>query len=317
MEQLVQLLDGIKLPLEVPLLLHGPVVHFAIAIPVIALLLEIVNLILRRRCVGVISGLLITLAGLVYLAAFFTGKTDGSEAYSLLSPEGKEELKEHKLLGIYLVYGVWLLLLFKLIFMMIQKFWAKALFTLILAGFVAATLMQGKHGGELVYKYGANVQAVTALDDKVMELQEELKKCREGAKGEAPAPEKKEVSQPAPQPAPKPAPVEEKVKEESGKTPNLPVAVSSSAVSEKSGGEGGASSEKGETLPAERGEATIQQKASEAVDQLRGKVEEKVEEVQEGASSIKALLPKPKAPDNSQPLGKESDAPSPGYEVEE
>ncbi len=179
MDQLIQLLDGIKLPFELPVLLHPPIVHFAVALPIIALLLEIANLILKRRYIGVISASLLTLAAFIYIAAFFTGKTDGSETFALLPADGKAELKEHKALGIYLVYGIWIVLVLKLIFSAIQRFWAKALFTLILAGFVAAVLVQGKHGGELVYKYGANVQRVSDMDDKIMDLEDEVDTLKE------------------------------------------------------------------------------------------------------------------------------------------
>lgn len=178
MQQLIDLLNSIKLPIEIPLLLHSPVVHFAIAIPVIALLLEITNIFIKRRCVGVISSLLLLLAVIVYFAAFFTGKTDGSEAKSLLSADGKEELEAHKLLGTYLVLGVSVLFILKLIFAAMSSRAAKIIFTLILAAFVGFALKQGKDGGELVFKYGANVQAVSAMDDKIMELEEELDSCK-------------------------------------------------------------------------------------------------------------------------------------------
>ncbi len=199
MDQLVHLLDGIKLPFELPLLLHPPLVHFAIAIPVIALLLEISNIFLKRRCIGVISSLLLLLAVFVYLGAFFAGKTDGSEAYSLLSQAGQEELKEHKTFGIYLVYGIGIVFILKLIFASINKTLAKAFFALILAIFVALVLKQGKDGGELVYKYGANVAPVSAMDDKIMDLEDEvdtlkseLEKCKNAPKPAAatPAPAK-------------------------------------------------------------------------------------------------------------------------------
>jgi uncharacterized membrane protein len=267
MDQLVQLLESIKLPFEVPLLLHGPVVHFAIAIPVIALLLELTNLMIKRRCVGVISGLLITLAGIVYLAAFFTGKTDGSEAYSLLSGEGKEELKEHKMLGIYLVYGIWVVLVLKLIFMAIQKFWAKALFTLILAGFVAASFIQGKHGGELVYEYGANVKAVSALDDKIMELEDEIatlkEKCKEQpAKVEAPATKPQEKAAQEAAQVKEEQTTEQKEEPQTHKEPQ-PATSESNATEAPS---------------------AIEQKAQEALKQLKAKHEEVTTQLQEAAS---------------------------------
>lgn len=201
MNQLIALLDGIKLPIDIPLLMHPPIVHFAIAIPLIALLLEISNVFLKRRCIGVISSLLLLLGVVVYFAAFFSGKTDGKEAYALLSQAGQEELKEHKTLGIYLVYGMGIVFVLKLIFASINKTLAKAIFALILAIFVALVLKQGKDGGELVYKYGANVAPVSAMDDKIMDLEDEvdtlkseLEKCKSAAKPVAatPAPAKTE-----------------------------------------------------------------------------------------------------------------------------
>ena len=176
--ELVQLLDSIKLPFELPLLLHPPIVHFAIAIPIVVLLLEFSNLFVKRKCVGVISSLLLLLATLIYFAAFFAGKTDGSEAYSLLSSDGQKELKAHKLLGIYLVYGISALFLIKLIFAAINNRIAKIFFVILLAVFVGFTLKQGKDGGELVYEYGANVKAVSTMDDKIMELEDKLDSCK-------------------------------------------------------------------------------------------------------------------------------------------
>lgn len=174
MDQLVHLLDGIKLPFHLPLLMHPPLVHFAIALPIIALLLEISNIFIKRRCIGVISSLLLLLAVFVYLGAFFAGKNDGSHAFDLLSDAGQAELKEHKLFGIYLVYGIGVVFILKLIFASINKTLAKAIFALILAIFVALALKQGKDGGELVYKYGANVAPVAAMDDKIMNLEDKV-----------------------------------------------------------------------------------------------------------------------------------------------
>ncbi len=176
--EILQILDTIKLPFEIPLLKHPIAVHFAIAVPIIALLLEVVNLFIRRRCVGVISSLLLLLATGIYLAAFFTGKVDGKEAYALLSEAGKAELKEHKELGMYLVYGIGGVFLLKLIIAGFKSGLAKLFFVLVLAAFVGFSIKQGKDGGELVYEYGANVKAVSALDDKIMELEEQLEECK-------------------------------------------------------------------------------------------------------------------------------------------
>lgn len=162
------------LPIEIPVLLHPVTVHFAVALPVILLLVEIINLFMKRRALNVTSSILIILIGLIFFAAFLTGKTDGKEAFSMLSDAGKEELGEHKLLGIYLVYATGVLLLFKIISLLVKKVWGKAVYLLLLIAFIVLTFLQGKDGGELVYEYGANVKALASAkktDVEKMEVQ--------------------------------------------------------------------------------------------------------------------------------------------------
>jgi len=175
----------LKLPFDVPLLVHPIFVHFVVAIPVIVLLIELINLKAKRPAVSVTSLFLLTLAIIVYVGAFFTGKADGSHAFSLLTPEAKEELKFHRLLGTYLVYGVALLFLFKVAAMAIRRPWARNIFLFVLLLFLGVLLKQGKDGGELVYEYGVNVKPVMSLQDRLddmefdmEDLKEELRKAR-------------------------------------------------------------------------------------------------------------------------------------------
>jgi len=176
----------VHLPFDVPLLIHPIFVHFAIAIPVIVLLIELVNIKAKKPAVSITSLFLLTLLMVVYLGAFFTGKADGSEAFSLLGAEAKEELKEHKLLGTYMVYATSVLFLFKILAMLIKQNWSRNLFLLLLILFIATAFKQGKDGGELVYEYGVNVKAVNELQDRVDDMQydiddlkAELKKAKE------------------------------------------------------------------------------------------------------------------------------------------
>lgn len=182
---------GIHLPVH----LHPIVVHFAVSLPIILLFIEILNLFMKRRALSITTTLLIFLIAFIFLGAYFTGKVDGKEAFAYLSSAGQEELKEHKLLGIYLVYSTAILLLFKLIAFFVKKWWSKALYLLILIGFIAVVVLQGKHGGELVYEYGANVKAVQTLEDKVEALEEEideLKASKNSSAKESVKEEKKE-----------------------------------------------------------------------------------------------------------------------------
>ncbi len=166
----------LELPIDIPVLLHPTVVHFVIAIPVIVLILELINLIIKRRTLSVLSLFLLVLVMVAMAGAYFSGVTDGKEALSLLSPEGQSELKEHKLIGIYLVYISASMVILKLLFMAFSKMVAKLFFILLLIGFIALIFIQGKDGGELVYKYGANSEAVANI---VSSTKNELKESDE------------------------------------------------------------------------------------------------------------------------------------------
>lgn len=192
-------LPQIELPFDIPLLLHPPIDHFVIAIPVLVLLIEVVNLFLKKRAIGVLTFFLLILGMLAAAAAYLTGTTDGKEAFDMLTQAGQEELKEHKLLGTYLMIASALVVVFKMLSALLRKGAFKAVYLLILVLFVAGILKQGKDGGELVYEYGANVSKVKALDDELFDCKDELSDAEEEAKEAA-------ASQKAPAATPKETP---------------------------------------------------------------------------------------------------------------
>lgn len=171
-------LPKIDLPFDIPVLLHPPVDHFAIALPVVILLLEFYNLFARKKSIGGFSFLLLILTVIAFAIAYLTGTTDGKEAYDLLTPEGQDALKAHKLLGTYLLLGTVVVLFFKLL-AMTGKTYFKFFFFIVLIGLIAGTFEQGEHGGELVYKYGANVERVKTLDDELFDAKEALEEAEE------------------------------------------------------------------------------------------------------------------------------------------
>lgn len=172
-------LPKIDLPFDVSVLMHPPVDHFMIALPVVILLIELISLIAQKRSISGISFFFVLLMVVASIAAYYTGTIDGKEAYPLLSPEGQEELKAHKNFGTYLMLFSFVVLLFKLISMMTSKGMVKAFYFLILAVFVAGVLKQGKDGGELVYEYGANVEALKMIKDDMADLKDELSDATE------------------------------------------------------------------------------------------------------------------------------------------
>ena len=175
-------LPQVELPFDIPVLMHPPVDHFIIALPVIILLLEVVNLIVKKRAIGVASFFLLILTVVAAVAAYFTGSIDGKEAFPLLSEAAQGELKEHKLLGTYLMLASVIVLVFKILSAMISRGLMKALYLLVLILFVAGILKQGKEGGELVYKYGVNVEKVQELDSELFDVKEELEELQEANK---------------------------------------------------------------------------------------------------------------------------------------
>lgn len=178
-------LPKVELPFDIPVLLHAPIDHFAMALPVVILLLELLNLFLKKRAISGLSFFLIFITVGVTVAAYFTGLVDGKEAYPTLSEAAKETLSEHKTLGTYLMLGTGILLFFKLLSMLTTKGINKALYLVLLIVYVVGIFEQGKEGGELVYKHGANVEKVKELDDKIFDLEEALEEAQEEAETDA------------------------------------------------------------------------------------------------------------------------------------
>jgi len=273
----------IELPFDIPLLMHPPVDHFIIALPIIILFLEFINLFAKKRAIGVVSFLLIVLTVIAAVAAYLTGSVDGKEAYPLLSEAAQGELKEHKLLGTYLMLASAVVLVFKLLSAMVDRGIMKVIYLFILILFVAGILKQGKEGGELVYKYGANVKIVKTMDDKMFEIQEELddyiaeeKEAEEEVAAEAAASEAKEELPAEAVPAavePKEVPVE--TAPAATETTSAPESVKTEVV------------ESTETVEEKVEEAEVVTEAKEApaaatetvVESVKTEVVEKVEEV--------------------------------------
>lgn len=172
----------IPLPFDIPILMHPPVVHFIVALPLIVLLLELVNLVAKKRAIGVASFFLLVLTVVAAVAAYLTGITDGKEAWDILTQAGQSELKDHKVLGTYLMIFSAIVLVFKLLSALIKKGLMKAIYLVVLIFFVAGILKQGKEGGELVYSHGANVERVKTMDDEMFDLKEELEELQEKSK---------------------------------------------------------------------------------------------------------------------------------------
>ena len=166
-------------PEVIPVLLHPAVVHFAVVLPLVILILELINLITKRKSLTITVYILFVLLVGVFVGALATGVIDGKNGGLLMSDEGLEHLKQHKLIGIYLLYLSAVPILLKLFTLAVKKPWAKVIYLLSFVAIITLTLYQAKEGGELVYEYGLNVEAKTNLDDTVEELQDEMDELKE------------------------------------------------------------------------------------------------------------------------------------------
>jgi len=167
-------LPKVELPFNIDVLLHPAIAHFMIALPVLILLLELINLIMKKKAIGGISFLLIFLTIFMAAGGYLTGLVDGKEAYPALGEAAKTALSDHKLLGTYLLIASVVVFVFKFLSAVTGNGIMKSLYLLVLIIFVAGIFKQGQEGGALVYKYGMNVEQVKTLDDELFDVKEEL-----------------------------------------------------------------------------------------------------------------------------------------------
>lgn len=139
-------------------MLHPAVAHFAVALPIISLILGIAYLVKPSEIMSKISTRFMVFAALFMIAAFFTGKEDGGEAYILLSEAGQELLKEHKEFGLFLTIAMGIAALAKLFACFTKRIKVEIFAILFVAIIAGGVLFQGKMGGELTYTHGANVE---------------------------------------------------------------------------------------------------------------------------------------------------------------
>ena len=150
-------------------MLHPAAAHFAIALPIISLVLGLAYLYKPSELMSKLSTRFMVFATLFLIAAFFTGKADAGLAFETLSSEGQNLLKEHKELGLYLLLSMAVATLVKFLGCYKKLFKLEMLGVLLVALISAGILYQGKMGGEITYTHGANVKnhadGLTCIED--------------------------------------------------------------------------------------------------------------------------------------------------------
>jgi uncharacterized membrane protein len=171
-------LSQLPIPLEmVPDMVHPYIVHLALALPLVILFLEIINLFVKKRTVGVLAFVLSLIAAGAMILAYITGVVDASLAKSM-----ETVIETHKALGSYLVILSLVVVLFKLFSVMIRTGIVKAIYLIILIIFVGMLTKEAKSGKALVYENGININKVSELQSKVTLYQKEIAKLKQQTK---------------------------------------------------------------------------------------------------------------------------------------
>jgi uncharacterized membrane protein len=137
--------------------LHPPTVHFAVALPLFALLFEGFY-ILRRKSPDVGEFLIIILTSGAVISAAITGYVAHESIENLpIKKEALEVLHTHETLGIYLAGLFSVIALIRLVYFFKSSSLLRTLYLFLLLVGVAGILIQGNHGGSLVYDFGIGV----------------------------------------------------------------------------------------------------------------------------------------------------------------
>ncbi len=158
--------------------IHPVTAHFAVALPLVALILGIIYLIKREEALSRASTMVLVFGALGMIAAWYTGGSDmNPDILMSLSDDAKSLLTEHKQMGLYTMIAVVVAAAIKFVGCQTKKFGLEALAIVILLGAGGLTVYQGKMGGDLVYTYGVGVDkhldGLGCLEDPEMYIEEE------------------------------------------------------------------------------------------------------------------------------------------------
>ena len=139
-------------------MLHPAAAHFAVVLPLISLVIGLAYLYKPSELMSKVSTRFMVFATVFMIVAFFTGKSEGTEIFPILSDSAQELLKEHKSCGLYLMIAMGIATLIKFFGCFKNIFKVEVVAIVLVALISVGVLYQGKIGGELTYTHGVNVE---------------------------------------------------------------------------------------------------------------------------------------------------------------
>ncbi len=161
-------------------MIHPATVHFAIVLPLVASAFSIAYIFTKSEGMSKISSRLIVITALAMIGVWYTGSQAGPAVYDYLSPEGQKELIEHKTLGLYLAIAMGIIAVIKFVGCKMKNFVVELLAIVLLFGVTAATLYQGKMGGEITFNYGMPFKAYM-IEDSLKEASNAAEEAEDDA----------------------------------------------------------------------------------------------------------------------------------------
>jgi len=146
-----------KLPFDVSLY-HPYMVHFAIALPIVAFLLQWFSIATPEKGYQSSSNLLFSIGVIFIVLAFITGKAAAPDVKPTLTIAGQDLFDTHKEIGTYMTLSFIVLMILQLFSSHIKKEGIRYLITVLMVITFIALFHQIKSGHELVYDYGAGTQ---------------------------------------------------------------------------------------------------------------------------------------------------------------
>ncbi|MDD4050400.1 MAG: DUF2231 domain-containing protein [candidate division Zixibacteria bacterium] len=135
-------------------LLHPKVVHFTVALLIMALLFEVLRLVTRKDMFGETARWNMIFGGLAAIVTFVTGLL--AESHVVIAGAAKEVFERHETFGyITMILAVVLLIWHLAPGRLYRRFYS--FYLIILAAVVVSLSMGAYNGGRLVYEFGVGV----------------------------------------------------------------------------------------------------------------------------------------------------------------